>query len=93
MYHYYSKLLSVYPCSINGNPNNNLESLCISLFYSFIYIYISAQVPTQPLIQWVPEVKRPEPEADHSPPSSAEMKNGGAIPPFPLVFIVKCLVD
>jgi hypothetical protein len=36
--------------------------------------------PTQPLIQWVPgalslEVKRPVREADHSPPSSAEVKN------------------
>jgi hypothetical protein len=35
--------------------------------------------PTQPPIQWVPGapspgVKRPEPEADHSPPSSAEVK-------------------
>jgi hypothetical protein len=24
-----SKLLSVFPCLINGNPDNNLESLCI----------------------------------------------------------------
>jgi len=36
--------------------------------------------PTQPPIQWVPgalflEVKRPRLEADHSPPSSAEVKN------------------
>jgi len=35
--------------------------------------------PTQTLIQWVPEalslgVKRPGHEADHSPPSSAEVK-------------------
>jgi hypothetical protein len=35
---------------------------------------------TQPPIQWVPgalslEVKRPEGEADYSPPSSAEVKN------------------
>jgi hypothetical protein len=35
---------------------------------------------TQPPIQWVPEdlslgVKRPGREADHSPPSSAEVKN------------------
>jgi hypothetical protein len=28
-----------------------------------------------------PWVKRPEREADHSPPYSAEVKNGGAIPP------------
>jgi hypothetical protein len=36
--------------------------------------------PTQPPIQWVPwalslGVKRPKHEADHSPPSSAEVKN------------------
>jgi hypothetical protein len=44
---------------------------------------------TQPPIQWVPGalspgVKRPGREADHSPPSSAEVKNGGAIPPLPI---------
>jgi len=36
--------------------------------------------PTQPLSQWVPGalalgVKRPGPEADHSPPSSAKVKD------------------
>jgi hypothetical protein len=31
-----------------------------------------------------PEIKRPGREADHSPPSSAEVKNGGAIPPLPM---------
>jgi hypothetical protein len=30
-----------------------------------------------------PRLKRPGREADHSPPSSAEVKNGGAIPPLP----------
>jgi hypothetical protein len=40
--------------------------------------------PTQPLVQWVPGVKRPVPEADYSPPSSAEVKNCGAIPPLPI---------
>jgi hypothetical protein len=43
--------------------------------------------PTQPLIQWAPravcpETKRPEREADHTRPSNAEVKNGGAITPF-----------
>jgi hypothetical protein len=42
---------------------------------------------TQPPIQWVPgaiptELKRLGLEADHSPPSSAEVKNGGSIPPL-----------
>jgi hypothetical protein len=44
--------------------------------------------PTQLPIQWVPgivfpEVKRYETEADHSPLSSAEVKEGGAISPLP----------
>jgi hypothetical protein len=43
---------------------------------------------TQPPVKWVlraasPGVKRLGREADHSPPSSAEVKNGGAIPPLP----------
>jgi hypothetical protein len=44
--------------------------------------------PTQPPIHWVPgvlfpEVKWSRREADHSPPSTAEDKNGGAILPLP----------
>jgi hypothetical protein len=40
----------------------------------------SALGPTQPPVQWVPEalfpgVKRPGRKADHSPPSSDEVKN------------------
>jgi hypothetical protein len=43
--------------------------------------------PTQPPVQWVRgdfslRVKQLGREADYSPPSSAEVKNGGAIPPF-----------
>jgi hypothetical protein len=49
--------------------------------------------PTQFPIQWVlgaPSlgVKWQGHEADHSPPSSAEVKNGGALPPFPHIFMV-----
>jgi hypothetical protein len=44
--------------------------------------------PTQPPNQWVSGalsawVKRKWREANHSPPSSTEVKNGGAIPPLP----------
>jgi hypothetical protein len=44
--------------------------------------------PTQPPIQWVqgeisPGVKRPSRQTDHSPPSRAEIKKGGDIPPLP----------
>jgi hypothetical protein len=43
---------------------------------------------TQPLIEWVPEtlfprVKWQEREADNSPPSNVEVKNGEAMPPLP----------
>jgi hypothetical protein len=56
----------------------------------FTVASIPAQGPTQPSIQWVrgiisPGVKRPGREADYSPPSSAEVKNCGAIPPLPHV--------
>jgi hypothetical protein len=48
----------------------------------------TALEPTQPPIQWVPGalslgVKRPEREADHSPTSSAEVKNAWSYPPLP----------
>jgi hypothetical protein len=48
--------------------------------------------PTQSPIQWVmgtisPGIKRPGHETNHSPPSSAKVKNGGAIPPHPHDFM------
>jgi hypothetical protein len=57
-----------------------------------IFLYSTASRPalgpTQPPIQWVPGelspgVKRLRREGDHSPPSSVQIKNGGAIPPLP----------
>jgi hypothetical protein len=57
-----------------------------------IFLYSTAArpalEPTQPPIQWVsgalsPGVKRPGREVDHSPPSGAEVKTGGPIPPLP----------
>jgi hypothetical protein len=54
--------------------------------------------PTQPPIQWVPGalspgVKRPGREADHSPPSSAEVKNAWSYTSNPQhVFMAWCLV-
>jgi len=48
--------------------------------FSLHYRVQPALEPTQPPIRWLPEapslgVKRPGCEADHSPPSSAEVKN------------------
>jgi hypothetical protein len=37
-------------------------------------------------------VKRPGCEAQHSPPSSVEVKNGGAIPAPPFIFMAWCLI-
>jgi hypothetical protein len=34
------------------------------------------------IVALAPRVKRPEREADHSPPSNAKVKNGGATPPL-----------
>jgi hypothetical protein len=44
--------------------------------------------PTQPPIQWVPEVvspllKQQGREANHFPPSTAKIKNGGVLTPLP----------
>jgi hypothetical protein len=52
---------------------------------------------TQPPIQWVSRdlslgLKQSGCKAAHSLPSSAEVKNGGAIPPLP-VFMVWCLLN
>jgi hypothetical protein len=56
------------------------------MFY-FLTLSLLALGPNQVLIQWAtealsPAVKRPGRESYHSPPSSAEVKNGGAIPSF-----------
>jgi len=54
--------------------------------------------PTQPPIQWKQGalslgIKRPRCEADHSPPSSAELKNEWSYTSIPqYVFIAWCLV-
>jgi hypothetical protein len=48
--------------------------------WEFFSVSRPALGPTQPPTQWVPgvpslRVKKPEREADHSPPTSAEVKN------------------
>jgi hypothetical protein len=59
------------------------------IFFLYSAAFRPALGPTQPPIQWVPEalsleVKRLKREADHSPTSSADVKNDGAIPPLPI---------
>jgi hypothetical protein len=46
--------------------------------------------PTQPLV-WVLWVKQLGHEADYSPPSSADVKNGKAIPPLPILLLAVML--
>jgi hypothetical protein len=53
---------------------------------------------TKPPIKWVTgtsftKVKWPGCEADHSPPSSVEIKNYEAMPPFPNVLIAWHLIN
>jgi hypothetical protein len=57
---------------------------------TFIYSTESklALGPTQPPIQWIQEClslgeNQTRRESDHSPPSSSEIKSGGAVPPLP----------
>jgi hypothetical protein len=59
-----------------------------SQIFLFSTVSRPALGPTQPPFRWVPRaisprVKRLGREADHSPPSSAEVNNDGAIPPLP----------
>jgi hypothetical protein len=67
-------------------------------FFFFTTASRTALGPTQPPIQWVPGalslgVKRPVREADHSPPSSAEVKNAWSYTSTPqYVFMAWCLV-
>jgi hypothetical protein len=55
------------------------------LVITFSTVFKPALGSGQSPISWVqgifpPEIKQPEHEADHSPPSSAEAMNGGSVP-------------
>jgi hypothetical protein len=60
--------------------------------FSLLHSFRTDSGSTQPSILWVPGalspgIKRPERETDHSLPSSAEVKNGGAIPTLPRILM------
>jgi hypothetical protein len=94
-------LLELHLLKTTNHKQFNYAVFCIQLFVfldsrqgqeSFLYsaVSIPALGPTQPPIQRVPEVKRPGREADHSPPSNAEVENGGAIRPLPYTSSWSC---
>jgi hypothetical protein len=63
-----------------GRPRSRISSPGEGKNFLFSTSCRPALGPTQPPIQWVtgtlsPEVKRPGREANHSPPTSAEVKN------------------
>jgi hypothetical protein len=77
--------LSLYAYGLDGRYS--IPGSSKRLFFLFSTASRPALVPTQTAIQWVPgalssAVKVPLCESDHSPPSSAEVKSGGAIPPL-----------
>jgi hypothetical protein len=87
-----------------GGPDLLLSYKILMFFINFkllgTFFFITASRtalgPTQPHIQWVPGalslgVKRPGREADHSPPSSAEVKESYASTPQ-YAFMAWCLV-
>jgi hypothetical protein len=72
-----ASLVSVWSCSTKG-PTNNKDEFIITKMHIIIIIII-IMGPTEPPIQLIPGalllwVKLPGREADHSPPSSAEVK-------------------
>jgi hypothetical protein len=65
-------------------PSFDSQQFKIFLFFTVSRLTLG---PTQPPIEWVlgalsPGVKWQVCEADHLPPSSAEVKKGGDIPPL-----------
>jgi hypothetical protein len=84
----FKKMLFSSSLVTNRIPNYNEENSRYGKSFLFSTTSRPTLGPTQPPIQWVPGapspgVKRQGRETDHSPPSSAEVKNGGAIPPLP----------
>jgi hypothetical protein len=66
----------------------------ILLFSTASRLDLGLPQPQIKLVRFSPGVKLPGPEVDHSPPSSAEVKNNGAVRPLPrmssLLFNLRC---
>jgi hypothetical protein len=79
-------------CSVNivtgYDPDNQGSIPSKGKSFLFSVAFTLAWGPTGSPIQWVQRViswgvKLPGHESGHSPPASAEVKNGGVIPPLP----------
>jgi hypothetical protein len=93
---------SSHPLSLRSNLISSshlhldVQSCPMKILYALFVYSCMIHVPHsllsrgyQELFPW--EVKRPEREADHSPQSSAEVKNAWAIPPLPqYAFMASC---
>jgi hypothetical protein len=58
-----------------GVNDRGFESQQRLVIFLFTTLSRPAMGPTQPPIQWITGVKRPECEVDHSPSSTTEVKN------------------
>jgi hypothetical protein len=79
------RLVNTYQTTLTGGRGDfnlmfNLLLFCLFVFILFLLFRLLSNV----LETLSPGVKRPGNEADHTPPSSAEVKNGGIVPPFPI---------
>jgi hypothetical protein len=59
--------LTAFACSVMNTVRNSVKS--------FRFLCPDRLRPTQPAVHWVPGIKRPGREAEHSPPFSANVKN------------------
>jgi hypothetical protein len=82
----------IFIANYHHHPGYGLDGLGFipgsTRFFLFSTATRPALEPTQPHIKWVPGSRPPgvkwqEYEANHSPPSIAEVKKGGAMPPLP----------
>jgi hypothetical protein len=69
---------------MDGRGSNPVRDKMFLFFTSSIPALGSTKLPIQRALRAIsPGVKRPEREADHLSPSSAEVKNSGGVSPLP----------
>jgi hypothetical protein len=79
-------------CGLDGQGLIPSKGKRFFTLYS-IQIGSGAHPPSYPMGSWASFSRGKAPGADCSPPTSVEVKNGGAIPPlFPYIFMAWCLI-